>query len=80
MTESAPKTASSPQGQRSSDTKTKPEIEIIHRPSGVDVPVVGHVSYRSLGLYGGLAVAGTVGVLEWPVAVAVGVAYGLTRK
>ncbi len=56
------------------------EIEIVRHDAGVDMPFVGHVAYRSLGLYGGLAVAGAVGVIEWPVAAAVGVAYALARR
>lgn len=64
---------------RSSEQGKGAEIEV-HHGAGIDLPVVGHVSYRSLGLYGGLVVAGTVGVLEWPVAGAIGVVYGLTRK
>ncbi len=58
----------------------KPELEVVHGPAGVDLPVVGHVTYRSLGLYGGLAMAGVVGLIEWPVAAAVGVAYAFARR
>ncbi len=48
--------------------------------AGVDLPVVGHVSYQSLGFYVGLGVAGVAGALEWPVAAAVGVGYALARR
>lgn len=48
--------------------------------AGMDVPGVGHVSYPSLGFLGGLAVGAAVGLLEWPVAAAVGVAYALARR
>jgi hypothetical protein len=51
-----------------------------HCPAGMDLPVVGHVSYKSLGFWAGLGVAGTVGVIEWPVVAAVGVGYELARR
>jgi len=47
---------------------------------GVDLPVLGHVEYRSVGFLAGLGVAGAVGVIEWPVAAAVGIGYALTRR
>lgn len=80
MPETEAKASRSVDDGRTRAQTAKPEIEIVHRDAGVDVPLVGHVSYRSIGLYGGLAVAGTVGVLEWPVAAAVGVVYALARK
>lgn len=46
---------------------------------GIDLPVVGHVRYKSLGFLAGLGVAGAVGVIEWPVAAAVGIGYALAR-
>jgi hypothetical protein len=47
---------------------------------GIDLPVVGHVEYRSVGFLAGLGVAGAVGVLDWPVAAAVGIGYALSRR
>ena len=44
------------------------------------MPVLGHVEYRSVGFLAGLGVAGAVGVIEWPVAAAVGIGYALTRR
>jgi len=47
---------------------------------GIDLPVVGHVEYKSAGFLAGLGVAGAVGVIEWPVAAAVGIGYALARR
>jgi hypothetical protein len=47
---------------------------------GIDLPVVGHITYESVGFLVGLGVAGAVGVLEWPVVAAVGIGYALARK
>jgi hypothetical protein len=46
----------------------------------MDLPVVGHVAYSSLGFWAGLGVAGAVGVIDWPVAAAVGVGYAMARR
>ena len=48
--------------------------------AGMDLPVFGHVAYKSLGFWAGLGVAGAVGVIEWPVVAAVGVGYALARR
>ena len=50
------------------------------QPAGIDLPVFGHVPYKSLGFLAGLGLAGAVGVIEWPVAAAVGAAYALARR
>jgi hypothetical protein len=47
---------------------------------GIDLPVVGHVEYKSAGFLAGLGIAGAVGVIEWPVAAAVGIGYALARR
>jgi hypothetical protein len=47
---------------------------------GIDLPVVGHVEYKSVGFMAGLGVAGAVGVLEWPVAAAIAIGYALSRR
>jgi hypothetical protein len=67
-------------GNRARKEAGKPEIEVVHDDAGVDLPVFGHVPYRTIGLYGGLAAAGVVGVLEWPVAAAVGITYALAKR
>src|SRR5260370_10854372 len=51
-----------------------------HQPAGIDLPLRGHVSYKSLGLSAGLGVPGAAGVIEWPVAAAVGIRYALARR
>jgi hypothetical protein len=51
-----------------------------HYAAGMDLPVFGHVAYKSLGFWAGLGVAGAVGVIEWPVVAAVGVGYALARR
>jgi hypothetical protein len=48
--------------------------------AGMDLPVFGHIAYKSLGFWAGLGVAGAVGVIEWPVVAAVGVGYALARR
>jgi hypothetical protein len=48
--------------------------------AGIDLPVVGHVPYKSVAFVTGLGVAGAAGVIEWPVAVAVGLGYALSRR
>jgi len=48
--------------------------------AGIDLPVVGHVRYKSAGFIAALGVAGAVGVIEWPVAAAVGIGYALSRR
>ena len=57
-----------------------PEIQVTRREAGVDLPLLGHVSYKDVALFGGLATVGAIGLLEWPVAAAIGVAYGLSRR
>jgi hypothetical protein len=47
---------------------------------GIDLPVVGHVEYKSVGFLAGLSIAGAAGVIEWPVAAAVGIGYALARR
>jgi len=47
---------------------------------GINLPVVGHVEYKSVGFMAGLGVAGAVGVLEWPVAAAIAIGYALSRR
>jgi len=49
-------------------------------PAGMDLPVFGHVPYTSLGFLAGLGVAGAAGVIDWPVAAAVGIGYALARR
>ena len=49
-------------------------------PAGMDLPVLGHIPYRSIGFLAGLGVAGVAGVIEWPVVAAVGVGYALARR
>ena len=51
-----------------------------HAGAGIDLPVFGHVPYKSAGFIAGLGVAGAVGVIEWPVAAAVGIGYVLARR
>jgi hypothetical protein len=50
-----------------------------HEP-GIDLPVVGHVPYKSVAFVTGLGIAGAAGVIEWPVAAAVGLGYALSRR
>jgi hypothetical protein len=51
-----------------------------HPGPGIDLPVLGHVEYKSAGFLAGLGVAGAIGVIEWPVAAAVGIGYALARQ
>jgi hypothetical protein len=51
-----------------------------HARAGIDLPVVGHLPFESVGFLVGLGVAGAVGVLEWPVVAAVGIGYALARR
>ncbi len=51
-----------------------------HQPAGIDLPGFGHVPYRSVGFLAGLGVAGAVGVIDWPVAAAVGIGFALARR
>ena len=48
--------------------------------AGIDLPVVGHVPYKSVAFVAGLGIAGAVGVIDWPVAAAVGLGYALARR
>jgi len=50
------------------------------RRAGIDLPVLGHVSYQSAGFFVGLGVAGVAGAIDWPVAAVVGAAYLLARR
>ena len=47
---------------------------------GIDLPLVGHVPYKSVAFMAGLGIAGAAGVIEWPVAAAVGLGYALSRR
>jgi hypothetical protein len=47
---------------------------------GIDLPLVGHVPYKSVAFVAGLGIAGAAGVIEWPVAAAVGLGYALARR
>ena len=51
-----------------------------HPEAGIDLPVLGHVEYKSVGFLAGLGVAGALGAIEWPVVAAVGIGYALTRR
>lgn len=53
-----------------------------HEPAepGIDLPMVGHVEYKSAGFLAGLGVAGLAGVLDWPVAAAIAIGYALSRR
>ncbi len=48
--------------------------------AGIDLPVFGHVPYKSVAFVAGLGVAGAAGVIEWPVVAAVGIGYALSRR
>lgn len=50
------------------------------QPAGIDLPVFGHVPYKSIGFAAGLGIAGAVGAIEWPVVAAVGIGYALARR
>jgi hypothetical protein len=58
----------------------RPEHPADHAESGIDLPIVGHLTFESVGFLIGLGVAGAVGMLEWPVVAAVGIGYALARK
>jgi hypothetical protein len=47
---------------------------------GIDLPVVGHVPYKTVAFAAGLGIAGAAGVIEWPVVAAVGIGYALSRR
>jgi hypothetical protein len=47
-----------------------------HEPAGIDLPVLCHVPYKSVGFPAGPGVAGAAGVIEWPAAAA---GYALRR-
>lgn len=51
-----------------------------HDAAGIDLPVFGHVPYKSVAFVAGLGVAGAAGVIEWPVVAAVGIGYALSRR
>lgn len=57
-----------------------PDYQHEHAGAGVDLPVVGHVEYKTVAFLAGLGVAGTVGAIEWPVVAAVGIGYALARR
>jgi hypothetical protein len=69
-----------PPAPRAAHDAERHEHEHPHEPAGVDLPLVGHVTYQSLGFWAGLGVAGAVGVIEWPVAAAVAIGYTLARR
>ena len=58
----------------------RPDHQGEQADGGIDLPVVGHLTFESVGFLVGLGVAGAVGVLEWPVVAAVGIGYALARK
>jgi hypothetical protein len=71
-----------PPAQRAAHNGDRHEHEHRHdqQPAGVDLPLLGHVPYKSLGFWAGLSVAGAAGVIEWPVVAAVGIGYALARR
>jgi hypothetical protein len=69
-----------PPAQRAPHDGQRPDHEGEHPDAGIDLPVVGHVTFESVGFLVGLGVAAAVGVLEWPVVAAVGIGYALARK
>jgi hypothetical protein len=69
-----------PAAQRAPHNGQRPGHEDAHADAGIDLPVVGHVTFESVGFLVGLGVAAAVGVLEWPVVAAVGIGYALARK
>jgi hypothetical protein len=72
-----------PAADRAPHDGQSPDREDEHAGTGVDLPVVGHIPYGSVGFVGfliGLGVAGAVGVLDWPVVAAVGIGYALARR
>jgi hypothetical protein len=69
-----------PATQRAPHNGQRPDHQGGHADAGIDLPVVGHVTFESAGFIVGLGVAAAVGVLEWPVVAAVGIGYALARK
>jgi hypothetical protein len=69
-----------PAAQRAPHNGQRPDHHDEHADGGIDLPVVGHLTYESVGFLVGLGVAAAVGVLEWPVVAAVGIGYALARK
>jgi hypothetical protein len=70
-----------PAAQRAPHNGQRPPDEDEHDDGGgIDLPVVGHLAFDSVGFLVGLGVAGMAGVLEWPVVAAVGIGYALARK
>lgn len=69
-----------PAAERAPHNGQRPHHEDEHEDGGIELPVVGHLPYESVGFLVGLGVAGAVGVLEWPVVAAVGIGYALARK
>jgi hypothetical protein len=47
---------------------------------GINLPIVGHVEYKSAGFLAGLGIAGVVGAVDWPVAAAIAIGYALSRR
>ena len=79
------KTASKPASDRrkSANGQAGPDRRRLcaeQQAAGLDLPVFGHVAYKSLGFWAGLGAAGAVGVIEWPVVAAVGAGYALARR
>jgi len=72
----------SPTGRAAHDGDGHDHHEHQHEQAeaGIDLPVFGHVEYKTVGFMAGLGVAGAVGVIEWPVVAAVGIAYALARR
>lgn len=66
--------------QRAPHNGQRPDHQEEHADGGIDLPVVGHLTYETVGFLVGLGVAGVVGVLDWPVVAAVGIGYALARK
>jgi len=75
-TQSANRRAASPNRNVTHDEHHDHE----HPEPGIDLPVLGHVEYKSVGFLAGLGVAGALGAIEWPVAAAVGIGYALARR
>jgi len=69
-----------PAAQRAPHNGQRSDHEGDHADAGIDLPVVGHLTFESAGFLVGLGVAAAVGVLEWPVVAAVGIGYALARK
>jgi hypothetical protein len=69
-----------PAAQRAPHNGQRPDHQGARADGGIDLPVVGHLTYETVGFLVGLGVAAAVGVLEWPVVAAVGIGYALARK